>query len=106
MYTGHVVRSHLHSSSRRSPRRNQMTSVQIRYLATVVLACAVVLAGCGGAPAAQEPAAQEPAATEGGATAAEIPNVEFTHQVVRYNTIADYEAATGNKITSFQQSPM
>ena len=34
--------------------------------------------------------------------------VEFmpTHQIVQFNTIADYEAATGNTITSFQQSPI
>ena len=31
---------------------------------------------------------------------------EFTGQFVQYNTIADYEAATGNAISSFQQSPM
>jgi len=32
--------------------------------------------------------------------------VKFTEQIVRYNTIADYEAATGIKIASFQQAPM
>ena len=33
--------------------------------------------------------------------------VDFTptRQVVQYNTIADYEGETGNKISSFQQSP-
>jgi len=81
-----------------------MTKVQISFLAIAVLVCAVVLAGCGGAPAVpapQEPAAQEPAAAD-----AAVPNVEFTQQVVRYNTIADYEAETGNTLDSFQQAPM
>ena len=81
-----------------------MTKVKSNFFAIAVLVCAVVLAGCGGAPAA--PAPQEPAAQEPAAAAATVPNVEFTQQVVRYNTIADYEAATGNKITTFQQSPM
>ena len=92
-----------------------MTKIRIRTLATAVLVCAVVLAGCGGmpAPAAQAPAAQDQAATGGAATggasgeaAAVVPNVEFTHQIVRFNTIADYEAATGNQIAEFHQAPM
>jgi peptide/nickel transport system substrate-binding protein len=87
-----------------------MTRVHFHFLATLMLVFAILLAGCGGAPAAppvaQEPAAQEPPPAADSETAAEIPGVEFTQQVVYYNTIADYEAATGNEITSFQQSPM
>ncbi|NLF14200.1 MAG: ABC transporter substrate-binding protein [Anaerolineaceae bacterium] len=32
--------------------------------------------------------------------------VTFTGQIVRYNTIGDYEAATGIQITEFKQAPM
>ena len=83
-----------------------MTKVKRSFFASAVLVCAVILAGCAGAPVA--PAPQEPAAAEAApaAAAAAIPNLEFTQQVVRYSTIAEYEAATGNKITAFQQSPM
>ena len=51
-----------------------MIRVQIRTLATVHLLFTMVLAGCGGAPAAPAPAAPEPAAAAS-APAAEIPNV-------------------------------
>ena len=83
-----------------------MTKVKRSFFASAVLVCAVILAGCAGAPVA--PAPQEPAAAEAApaAAAAAIPKLEFTQQVVRYSTIAEYEAATGNKITAFQQSPM
>ena len=52
--------------------------------------------------------------TEGGGSAAAAGDMggammvdfEPTRQVVQYNTIADYERETGNKISSFQQSPL
>ncbi len=88
-----------------------MSRVKIRFLGTILLLFAVVLAACGGAPAAPaEPAAPEAPAAEGDATTSEssteAPTGEFTHQVVRFNTMADYEAATGNQITEFHQAPM
>ena len=70
----------------------------------------LVLAGCGGGgeapaeePMAEEPAPAEPAAEE---PMAEEPMGDFTGQVQQWNTIADYEADTGNTINSFQQSPI
>ena len=68
----------------------------------------LMLAGCATTPAevddtpADAPAASEDVASDAGTDV----GVEFTQQVVQYNTLADYEAATGNQITSFQQSPV
>jgi peptide/nickel transport system substrate-binding protein len=76
-----------------------MTRLQVRILASAILVCVIVLTGCGGAPAAPQSAAPEQAVID-------VPGGEFTGRVLQYNTIADYEAETGNMIDSFQQAPM
>ena len=55
---------------------------------------------------AEEPAMEEEAASEDDSMADDGMMGDFTGQVVQYNTIAEYEAATGNEIATFQQSPM
>ena len=84
---------------------------QFRLVASLFIILGLVLAGCGGgqpqeAEMTAEPAMEEEAASEDETMADDGMMVEFTQQVEQYNTIADYEAATGNEITSFQQSPM
>lgn len=66
-----------------------------RILAGLLVVLGLMLAGCGGGaepPAAEESAmpAEAPAMAEESAAMDEGPMVEFTQQVVQYNTIADY----------------
>ena len=84
----------------------------LKLLFNMIIVCGLVLAACAApapvaepAAAAPAPATEAPKATEA-PVATEAPAVEFTGSIVRFNTIADYEAATGTKITSFQQSPV
>ncbi len=84
---------------------------QTRMIASLFLILGLVLAGCGGAQPqeaemAEEPAMEEEAAAEDDSMADDDMMGDFTGQVVQYNTIADYEAATGNEISTFQQSPI
>lgn len=73
---------------------------------------ALLLAACGGgaAPAGDGGEMSAETSSEGGEAMADDSSDEsmgeFTGQIVQYNTIADYEAATGNTIDSFQQSPI
>ena len=68
----------------------------------------LLLAGCstqGAAPDGEtDTPADAPAASDD--AMADDAMGQFTGQVVQYNTIADYEAATGKTIDSFQQAPM
>ena len=70
----------------------------------------LVLVGCSTAPAeVDDTPADAPAASDAAADAAAADDAGdgmFTGQIVQYNTIADYEAATGNEIATFQQSPV
>ena len=84
----------------------------LKLFFNMIIVCGLVLAACAApapvaepAAAAPAPATEAPKATEA-PVATEAPAVEFTGSIVRFNTIADYEAATGTKITSFQQSPV
>ena len=94
-----------------------MFRVKVRNIGTLLLLCAIVLAGCGGgaadvpppaepeAPAASSEASTEDSSSED-ASAAEASTGEFNQQVVRYNTLAEYAEATGNELTTFHQAPM
>ncbi len=87
-----------------------MKHVRIYVCLFVILG--LLLAGCGGGQAqqdtemAEEPASEEMTESDDDAMADDGMMGEFTGQVEQFNTIADYEAATGNSISSFQQSPM
>lgn len=80
-------------------------------LVSIFVIMSLLLAACGGGAAPAEEDAPAPEAAEGGEAAAEdasdeTATGEFTGQIVQFNTIADYEAETGNTIDSFQQAPM
>ena len=89
--------------------KEEILMKQFRVLACMFAILGLVLAGCAGGSAPEGDSSDDMAAAapaEGGEEMAEDAMVEFTQQVMQYNTIADYESATGNQITSFQQSPM